>query len=130
MRRALALGDPGFLGKPGMIGVADRATGAREKHRAASKAFAIGLDAGGDRASGLRAFDHDHSHVNLPWKLVLKQNAGRLDLRLLSVRILLGGIAHLCLIEHGVAWGSLLVTGLIPTGRVPSWTLDMNRWSL
>jgi hypothetical protein len=50
-----------------MLGVADQATGAPEKHRAAPKALAIGLDAGGDRVSGLRAFDHDHTHVSLPW---------------------------------------------------------------
>jgi len=67
MRPGARLVDPGFLGEPGVIGVADRTTGAREKHRAAPKALAIDLDAGGDRVSGLRAFDHDHSHVNLPW---------------------------------------------------------------
>ena len=54
-----------------MIGVADRATGAREKHRAAPKALAIGLDACGDRASGLWAFDHDHTHVS-PLDLVFE----------------------------------------------------------
>jgi len=66
-----------------MLGVADQATGAPEKHRAAPKALAIGLDAGGDRVSGLRAFDHDHTHVSLPWiwflLLFKKQETDRLD---------------------------------------------------
>jgi hypothetical protein len=69
--------------EPGMLGVADQATGAPEKHRAAPKALAIGLDAGGDRVSGLRAFDHDHTHVSLPWiwflLLFKKQETDRLD---------------------------------------------------
>jgi hypothetical protein len=79
---------------------ADRATGLPEKHRAAPKALAIGPDAGGDRASGLRAFDHDDTHVSLP--LILKARNRPVGLRLLPVR-LFGGIAHLCvvLIEHG-----------------------------
>ena len=58
--------DPGFPREPGVIGAADRAMGAREEHHAASKALAIRLDAGGDRASALRTFDHDHTHVSLP----------------------------------------------------------------
>jgi hypothetical protein len=49
-----------------MVGMADRTTGAREKHRARPKALAIDLDASGDRASGLRALDHHHPHENLP----------------------------------------------------------------
>ena len=65
-RPGARLVDPGFPSEPGVIGVADRATGAREKHRAAPKALAICLDAGGNRASGLRAFDHDHTHMSLP----------------------------------------------------------------
>jgi hypothetical protein len=59
--------NPGFAREPGVIGLADRATGARKKYGAASKALAIGLDGGGDRTSGLRAFDHDDTHVDLPW---------------------------------------------------------------
>ena len=58
--------DPGFSCEPGVMDVADRATGLPEKHRAAPKALAIGPDAGGDRASGLRAFDHDDTHVSFP----------------------------------------------------------------
>ena len=58
--------DPGIAREPAVIGVADQATGAREKHQALPKALAIGLDAGGDRVSGLRTFDHDHTHVSLP----------------------------------------------------------------
>jgi hypothetical protein len=56
-RPGARLVDPGFPCEPGVIGVADRATGVPEKHRAPSKIRAIGLDAGGDRASGLRAFE-------------------------------------------------------------------------
>ena len=77
-----------------MIGVADRATGVPEKHRAAPKTLAIGLDAGGDRASGLRAFDHDHTQVSLPWIGFLKQETGRLDCAFCRCGYL-GGIAHL-----------------------------------
>jgi len=66
LRPGARLVDPGFSREPGVIGVADRATGTPEKHRAPPKTLAIGLDAGGDRASGLRAFDHDHTHVSLP----------------------------------------------------------------
>jgi len=81
--QAFRLVDPGFPCEPGMLGVADQATGAPEKHRAAPKALAIGLDAGGDRVSGLRAFDHDHTHVSLPWiwflLLFKKQETDRLD---------------------------------------------------
>jgi|ERR1700688_1791215 hypothetical protein len=97
-RRARALGSSTrFRCEPGVICVADRATGAREKHRAAPKALAIGLDAGGNRVSGLRAFDHDHTHVSLPWIWILLLFEARnrpVRLRPLSVR-LLGGIAHL-----------------------------------
>jgi hypothetical protein len=49
-----------------MIGVADWAMGAPEKHRASQKVLDLGLDASGDRSSGLQAFDHDHTHVRLP----------------------------------------------------------------
>jgi hypothetical protein len=59
--------DPGFPREPSVISMANRAMGTRKKYRAALKAIVICLDAGGDRASGLRAFDHDHSHVDLPW---------------------------------------------------------------
>jgi hypothetical protein len=96
-RPSVRLVDPGFPCEPGVIGVADRAMGASEKHRAAPKALAIGLDAGRDRASGLRAFDHDHTHVTLPWiwfLLLFEARSRPVGLRLLSVR-LLGGIAHL-----------------------------------
>ena len=65
-RPGARLVDPSFPSEPGVIGVADRATGVPEKHRAPPKTLAIGLDAGGDRASGLRAFDHDHTHMCLP----------------------------------------------------------------
>ena len=97
-RRARALGSSTrFRCEPGVICVADRATGAREKHRAAPKALAIGLDAGGNRASGLRAFDHDHTHVSLRWirfLLLFEARNRPVRLRPLSVR-LFGGIAHL-----------------------------------
>jgi hypothetical protein len=53
-----------------VVDVTVRATRAREKHRLAPKALAIGLDAGRDSAPGLRAFDHDHTHVSLPWILL------------------------------------------------------------
>ena len=46
-RPSVRLVDPGVPCEPGVIGVADRAMGAFEKHRAAPKALAIGLDAGG-----------------------------------------------------------------------------------
>src|SRR5271168_3201115 len=59
--------------------VADRATSVPEKHRAVPKTFAIGLDAGGDRASGLRAFHHHHTHISLRCIWFLKQEPGRLD---------------------------------------------------
>jgi len=57
---------PGFLGEPFVIGLADWAVGAREEHRTASKTFAIRFDARGDCASCLRAFDHDDSHLDPP----------------------------------------------------------------
>ena len=106
-----------------MIDVADRATGAPEKHRAAPKAVAIGLDAGGNRASGLRAFDHDHTHVSLPWILFLKQEPGRLDCA--SSRC--GYWGHRaparCLIEHGAARGGACSNR---PGRPLERTLDVN----
>ena len=49
-----------------MFGAADRAVRAREKHGAALKRLVIDFNTGRDRAPGLRAFDHDHSHVTLP----------------------------------------------------------------
>ena len=61
--------DPRFPREPGVIGAANRAMGAREKHRAAPKALTISLDAGGNRVSGLRTLDHDHTHVALPENL-------------------------------------------------------------
>jgi hypothetical protein len=76
----------------------------------------------------LRTFDHDHTHVTLPRNgtcCFLQQSTGRLDCA--SCRCgYVGGIAHLCLclIEHR---GSMLVAGLIPTGRIPpERTLDVN----
>jgi len=57
--------DPGLPRKPCVIAAAERAMRAREKHRAAPKALAISLDAGGNRLSGLRTFDHDHSHFHV-----------------------------------------------------------------
>ena len=66
LRPAASLVDPGFPREPGVIDAADRATGAPEEHRAALKAFAIGFDARRDRASGLRALDHHHTHAIFP----------------------------------------------------------------
>jgi len=60
--------DPGLARKPGMIGVAYHAARAREEDGAAPEALAISLDAGGNRHSGLRTFDHDHTHVILPYE--------------------------------------------------------------
>jgi hypothetical protein len=60
----IRLVDPGFAREPGMFGIADRTTGATEKYRAALKSLAINRDAGWDCASGLGAFDHDHTHTN------------------------------------------------------------------
>jgi hypothetical protein len=86
LRARARLVDPGFAREPGVIGLADRATGARKKYRAASKALAIGLNVGGDRTPGLRAFDHDDTHVDLPWICFLDlvfvaflTKSGRLD---------------------------------------------------
>jgi len=109
--------DPGLPREPGVIGLANRATGAREKYRAGAKALAIDLDAGGDRASGLRALDHDHSHANLSSHNAFFIGTGRLDDCLLSVRGFLGGITHLPFIEH--LGGLMLVAGLSPTDRLP-----------
>lgn len=58
--------DPGFAREPGMVGTADRAARATEKNGTALKAVVIRFDSRGDRASGLRTFDHDQPHVNLP----------------------------------------------------------------
>jgi len=88
--------DPGFPREPGVIGMANRTTGAREKYRAAPKALAIDRDAGWDRASGLRALDHDHPHANLPrsgFHAFLKKDRP-VGLPLVRAR-LLGGITHL-----------------------------------
>jgi hypothetical protein len=60
----IRLVDPGFAREPGMFGVTDRTTGAPKKHRTALKSLTIDRDAGRDRASGLRAFDHNHTHTN------------------------------------------------------------------
>src|SRR5262245_16673178 len=57
--------NPGFPGEPFVIGPAGGAMGTREKDRTALKAFAIGFDAGRNRASRLRAFDQDCTHVDL-----------------------------------------------------------------
>src|SRR5437868_2464433 len=81
--------DPGFPREPCMIGAANRATSTREKHRAAPEALAISLDAGGDRVSGLRTLDHDHTHVALLgncFLLSLAEKHRPVGVRLLSVR--------------------------------------------
>jgi hypothetical protein len=111
--------DPGFPREPGVISVADRTTGAREKYRAAPKALAIDLDAGGDRAPGLRALDHDHPHANLPRSgfnaFLKKEPAGWIASYRCAVTK--GGITHLpVVVEHWV--GRVLVAGLSPTGRI------------
>src|SRR5437762_6068728 len=74
--------DPCFPREPRVIGAADRTSGAREKHRAAPKALAISLDAGGNRVSGFRTFDHNHTHVAVlcDWSsLYLLKSTGRLE---------------------------------------------------
>jgi hypothetical protein len=58
--------NPGLPGEPFVIGLAERAVGAREEHRTASKALPIRFDARPDRTSGLRAFDHDDAHLDPP----------------------------------------------------------------
>src|SRR2546430_10127664 len=81
--------DPGFRREPGVIGAANRATGAREKHRAAPEALTISLDAGGNCMSGLRTLDHEHTHVALPencFLLSLAEKHRPVGMRLLSVR--------------------------------------------
>src|SRR5262249_59711620 len=83
--------DGGFARDPGVMGTADRATGAAEKDRATAEGLGIDLDAGGDRPSSLRAFDHDHTHASLPMILEARRPAGS---SAHSVRVL-GGIAHL-----------------------------------
>src|SRR6476646_1094498 len=92
---AARLVDPGFPRKPGVIGSAKRAAGARKKHRAARKALTISLDAGGDRLSGLRTLDHDHTHNGLPGNHFCAEKYRPAGVRLLSVRCTWGGIAHL-----------------------------------
>src|SRR5438105_1267117 len=85
--------DPGFPREPCMIGAANRATSTREKHRAAPEALAISLDAGGDRVSGLRTLDHDHTHVALLgncFLLSLAEKHRPVGVRLLSVRVTWG----------------------------------------
>jgi hypothetical protein len=117
-RPSVRLVDPGFLCEPSVIDVADWAMGAAEKHRAAPKALAIGLDAGGDRTSGLRAFDHDNTHVSLSWIWFcrfLKQEAGRLDCAFCRCGYL--GASRTCPLFDR-AWDRMLVAGLAPTGRV------------
>ena len=64
--RRLGFAHPGFLGEPFVLGPADRAIDAREEHRRGLEARAVGNDAGGDVASGVRAFDHDGAHGHLP----------------------------------------------------------------
>jgi hypothetical protein len=106
-----------------MIGAANRATGAREKHRAAPEALTVSLDAGGNRVSGLRTLDHDHTHVALleiAFLLSLAEKHRPVGVRLVSVRVL-GGHRAPCQIEHR-AVGLMLATGLIPTGRIPPQT--------
>src|SRR5246127_3894020 len=88
VRRAAALHlDPGDLVQRLLdLMPSVRTPAAPEKHRAALKAFVIGLNARLDRAPGLRAFDHDHPHVILPLSCVCSIGAfvvggetGRLD---------------------------------------------------
>src|SRR5258707_14985515 len=88
-------------------------TAFRTAPRAAPKALAIGIDAGGNRASGLRAFDHDHTHVSLPWILFLKQETGRLDCA--SPRCGYLGASRTCPLFDR-AWGRMLVAGVFSNG--------------
>jgi hypothetical protein len=55
--------------------------------------------------------------LEITFLLSLAEKYRPVGVRLLSVRVTLGGIAP-CLIEHW-AVGLVLVTGLIPTGRIP-----------
>jgi hypothetical protein len=110
-----------------VIGAAKRATGAREKHRAAAKALTISLDAGGNCVPGLRTPNHDHTHVALPedWFLLLQKKAPAKKVPAdwnapLVGAGYLGGIAHLVWSSMG-QWGSCS-TGLVPTGRIPPQT--------
>jgi hypothetical protein len=92
------LADPGFPREPGVIGAANRAMGAREKHRAAPKALTISLDAGGNRVSGLRTLDHDHTHVALPENLFFVISCRKVPAGWSTPLVgagYLGGIAHL-----------------------------------
>src|SRR6185503_15983248 len=73
--------DPGFPRKPRVLGTANRAAGAREKHRAPPEALTISLDAGGNSVTGLRTLDHDHTHVALlgNFLCLLQKCTGRLE---------------------------------------------------
>src|SRR5262245_58613777 len=107
--------DPGLRREPGVIGVADRATGAREKYRAGAEALAIDLDTGGDRPSALRALDHHHSHVTLLPQYSFQIEPAGWDHCLLSVRGYLGASRTCRCYEH--LGGLMLVAGPSPTGR-------------
>src|SRR5215203_5554186 len=90
------LADPGFPREPGVIGAANRAMGAREKHRAAPKALTIDLDAGRNCVSGLRKLDHDHTHVaslEICFLASLAEKYRPVGMRLFGAGYL-GGIAH------------------------------------
>jgi hypothetical protein len=90
--------DPRFPREPGVIGAANRAVGAREKHRAAPKALTINLDAGGNCVSGLRTLDHDHTHVaslEIVFSLSLAEKHRPVGVPPLVGASDLGGIAHL-----------------------------------
>src|SRR6201992_1912183 len=60
------LTDPGLPGEPFMIGLADRTEGARKEHRNLPKPVLIHLDASGNSAARVGAFDHDHAHLVAP----------------------------------------------------------------
>jgi hypothetical protein len=123
--------DPGFAGEPGVLGAADRATGAREKHRAALKAIVVGLNAGRDRSPRQWAFDHDHTHVSLPYVsfccFLFEEGKPRpVGSRLLLVRtVWVGGITHLPVV-YG-AWACSEGEGVFqPAGFPPDGILDVN----
>ncbi|MGH6681600.1 MAG: hypothetical protein ACREDL_22305, partial [Bradyrhizobium sp.] len=102
-----------------MIRLANRAGRARKEHRAAQKAVAIGFDARGDCAPGLRAFDHQHSHLNLPEILFIRVERWPAGSCLFSsVRGDLGG--HRAPFVTRSERAVVLVRGFLPTGHSPS----------
>lgn len=70
-RRSNWLLDPSLASEPIVIGTTDRTMRVAEKYRTSQKCLTIRCNTSGNDAIGLGTFDHNHTHLDHPWTLLI-----------------------------------------------------------